>query len=112
MNWLIVVAAGILEVVWASGLKYADSTLDWIIVGALIAISFIMLIHSYKTIPLAAAYTVFVGIGTVGTYFVGIYLGEPFSITQLIFLSMLLLGVIGMKMGTKTKEEQPGGESA
>ncbi|WP_203364516.1 multidrug efflux SMR transporter [Bacillus sp. REN10] len=112
MNWLIVFAAGILEVVWASGLKYADSILDWIIVCALIAISFIMLIHSYKTIPLAAAYTVFVGIGTVGTYLMGIYLGEPFSIAQLIFLAMLLLGVIGMKLGTGTNNKQTGGESA
>ena len=111
MNWLIVIAAGFLEVVWASGLKYADSILDWVIVGTLIAISFVMLIHSYKTIPLAAAYTVFVGIGTVGTYFMGIYLGEPFSVSQLFFLTMLLLGVLGMQQATETKKESSEGES-
>ncbi|WP_100330049.1 DMT family transporter [Bacillus xiapuensis] len=111
MNWLIVFIAGILEVVWATGLKYADSVMDWILVGSLIAISFVMLIHSYKTIPLAAAYTVFVGIGTVGTYFVGIYLGEPFSIRQLIFLIMLLVGVLGMQIATETKKKSSRGEN-
>lgn len=108
MSWLLVFVAGILEVVWASGLKYADTPLDWFITIILIVVSFILLIRSYKTIHIAAAYTVFVGIGTVGTYFVGIYLGESFSITQIFFLMILLAGIIGMK--TFTKKEKTRGE--
>ncbi len=110
MNWLIVFIAGILEVVWASGLKYADTLLDWVITVFLIAVSFILLIRSYKTIPVAAAYTVFVGIGTVGTYFVGIFLGDPFSIEQIFFLTILVAGVIGMKTSTKKDDEKTGVE--
>ncbi|MFD6442745.1 DMT family transporter, partial [Peribacillus sp. NPDC060186] len=73
-------------------------------------VSFILLIRSYKTIPVAAAYTVFVGIGTVGTYFVGIYLGEPFSFSQIFFLMILLAGIIGMKTFTKKDTEETRGE--
>jgi paired small multidrug resistance pump len=108
MNWLFVIIAGILEIIWASGLKHADTLLDWITTIVLILISFILLIRAYKTIPVAAAYTVFVGIGTVGTYFVGIFLGEPYSISQLFFLMVLLAGIIGMK--TFTKNEKTRGE--
>lgn len=110
MSWLLVFVAGILEVVWASGLKYADTLLDWVITIILIAVSFILLIRSYKTIPVTAAYTVFVGIGTVGTYTVGIYLGESFSINQIFFLIILLVGIIGMKTFTKKDVEKKRGE--
>ncbi|WP_257350294.1 DMT family transporter [Pseudalkalibacillus decolorationis] len=110
MSWLLIFVAGILEVVWASGLKYADTVLDWVITVILIAVSFILLIRSYKTIPIAAAYTVFVGIGTVGTYFVGVFLGEPFSIGQIFFLMILLTGIIGMKIFTKKENKKTRGE--
>ncbi|MFK2826268.1 SMR family transporter [Bacillus sp. B190/17] len=109
MNWFIVLLAGMLEVLWATGLKYADSLTDWVVTVLLISISFLLLIRSYKTLPLAAAYTVFVGIGTAGTYFMGIYLGEPFSFLQLLFVTLLLSGVVGMKLSTTTKADQNGG---
>ncbi|MBT2573076.1 multidrug efflux SMR transporter [Bacillus sp. ISL-51] len=101
MYWLLVLIAGLLEVVWASALKYADSLFDWIIIFLLIAVSFLLLIRSYKKIPMAAAYTVFVGIGTVGTYVTGVFLGESFSIGQIFFLTLLLSGILGMKLFTK-----------
>ncbi|NRD76803.1 multidrug efflux SMR transporter [Bacillus sp. BRMEA1] len=104
MNWLLVFVAGILEVVWASYLKYADTVWDWVITILLIVISFMLLIRSYRKIPVAAAYTVFVGIGTVGTYIAGIFLGEHFSSGQLLFLTILLAGIIGMKSSTKKEK--------
>ena len=110
MNWLLVLVAGVLEVIWASGLKHADTIFDWLMVIILIAVSFILLIRSYKTIPIAAAYTVFVGVGTVGTYFIGILLGEPFSTGQIFFLMILVAGIIGMKTSTKGDNEKTRGE--
>lgn len=106
MNWLLVLIAGVMEVAWASGLKYANSLGDWAVTTILIALSFILLIRSYKTLPVAAAYTVFVGIGTVGTYAVGIVLGEPFSMKQLFFVLILLTGIIGMKVFTNKSDEK------
>lgn len=110
LYWMLVLIAGLLEVVWASSLKHADTLFDWIIVFLLIAISFILLIRSYRKIPMAAAYTVFVGIGTVGTYMTGIYLGESFSAAQIFFLMLLLAGILGMKLFTKESKTQPRGE--
>ncbi|WP_152187241.1 DMT family transporter [Bacillus velezensis] len=104
MYWLLVLIAGLLEVVWASALKHADSLFDWIGIFLLIAVSFLMLIRSYKKIQMAAAYTVFVGIGTVGTYVTGVILGESFSIGQIFFLALLLSGILGMKVFTKETE--------
>ena len=110
MSWLLVIVAGFLEVVWASGLKHADSFADWLMIFVLIAVSFIMLIRSYRNIPMASAYTVFVGIGTAGTYVTGIFMGEPFSGGQIFFLIVLLGGIIGMKMFTKENNAQSGGD--
>lgn len=106
MAWFLLILAGSLEVVWATMLKHADSLIDWLITIFFIAVSFILLIRSYKTIPVAAAYTVFVGIGTTATYFVGILMGEPFSIIQLLFLAILVAGIIGMKVFTNTHKER------
>ncbi|CAN2248158.1 DMT family transporter [Bacillus vallismortis] len=111
MNWVLVLIAGLLEVVWASSLKHADSLLDWIMILILIAISFMLLIRSYRKIPMAAAYTVFVGIGTVGTYITGVVLGESFSAAQMFFLALLLAGILGMKLFTKESKTQSGGDS-
>lgn len=110
MKWLPVFIAGILEVVWASSLKHAVTVLEWIITVLLIAISFGLLIYSYRKIPVAAAYTVFVGIGAVGTYMVGILFGEPFTGKQIFFLLILVAGVIGMKTFTKAKSSETRGE--
>ncbi len=110
LSWLLVFIAGFLEVIWATALKHADTFSDWLIILVLIAVSFILLICSYKTIPMASAYTVFVGIGTVGTYAAGIFFGEPFSGGQIFFLGLLLAGIIGMKLFTKEKNIQSRGE--
>ncbi|MBU2658691.1 DMT family transporter [Bacillus cabrialesii] len=110
MNWVLVFIAGLLEIVWASSLKHADSLLDWVVIFILIAISFMLLIRSYQKIPMAAAYTVFVGIGTVGTYMTGMMLGESFSAAQMFFLALLLAGILGMKLFTKESKSNPEGE--
>lgn len=104
MGWSLVFVAAAIEVAWASTLKYAQSFLDWSIIGLLIAISFILLIQSYKRLPVAMAYSVFVGIGTVGTYLVGLFLGEAFNLNQIFFLIILLGGIAGLKMTTKEEE--------
>ncbi|ASN03939.1 DMT family transporter [Virgibacillus necropolis] len=101
MAWVLLVIAGVLEVFWASSLKYADSILEWLVIAVLIVISFGLLTLTFRTISVAVAYTVFVGVGTIGIYLVGILTGEPFTIKQLIFFLILVSGVLGMKFTTK-----------
>ncbi|WP_071882496.1 DMT family transporter [Pelosinus fermentans] len=103
---MLVFAAAILEILWASMLKDADSVMMWILIFILIVASFLLLIKAYKVIPVGIAYAVFVGIGTVGTYIVSItFLGETTSKQQVAFLVLLLIGIIGLKLTTKEERE-------
>lgn len=106
MGWILVLIAGVLEIVWASSLKVVSTPLQWIGLIAIIAISFFLLILSYKRIPVAIAYSVFVGIGTVGTYFVSLFMGQEFSIIQGLAVLGLIAGIIGLKWSTKDEEQE------
>lgn len=101
MTWILLLFAGALEVIWASYLKYADSYLEFGLITILIITSFVLLTVTFRNISVAVAYTVFVGIGTIGVYLVGIITGEPFTMEQLFFFLILVIGVIGMKFTTK-----------
>jgi len=91
---------------WVSMLKYAESVGMWMLVFVLVAGSFLLLIQAYKVIPVGIAYSVFVGLGTVGTYAVSVlFLGEAISKWQIMFLGILLIGIIGLKFTTKEEQE-------
>lgn len=102
MHWLFVLLAGFIEIFWVMGLKIADSPLDWIFVIGLIVLSFYLLITANKTIPVGTTYAVFTGIGTAGVIIVGIlFFNEPFSITKLIFILFIVVGVLGLKLSSE-----------
>lgn len=104
MAWVILVLAGILEICWAVGLKYSDGfTRLWPAVATVFAMvaSLALLGVAVKTLPLGTAYAVWTGIGTVGTVFVGILLfGEAASLLRLLCVSLILFGIIGLKLVT------------
>lgn len=102
MVWAILVLAGLLEITWSLALKRADGfTHLWpsvIGIGTATA-SLLLLTFALKTLPLATAYAVWVGIGTVGVAAVGIaLLGEPATPLRLTFVGLILLGVIGLRI--------------
>lgn len=100
--WTILVAAGILEIVWAIALKHADGFRRfWPSVVGLTAawVSFAMLGIALRSLPVGTAYAVWVGIGTVGVSLVGIVaLGEPSTAARLLFLTLIVIGVAGLKL--------------
>jgi len=102
MAWLLLVIAGLLEVVWAVGLKYSDGlTKFWPSVGTIITLilSFWLLAVAMKSLPIGTAYGVWVGIGAVGTVIVGIvFLAEPANLLRLTSVAFILLGIIGLKL--------------
>ena len=104
MHWTILFLAGLFEVVWAVGLKYTEGfTRLWPTVGTLVAmaISFGLLAHAMKALPLGTAYAVWVGIGAVGTALVGIaLLGEPANPGRLVSIGLIVAGVIGLKLAS------------
>lgn len=102
MAWLILAAAGLLEVVWAVALKDADGfTRLWPSVLGLAAasLSLFMLSVALRSLPTATAYAVWVGIGIVGVALVGILaLGEEASVARLGFLALILIGIGGLRV--------------
>lgn len=104
MNWIALFVAGLLEVVWAIGLKYtAGFTRLWPSVGTALAFlsSIGLLGWAMRDLPVGTAYAVWVGIGAVGTAIVGMaLLGEPVSLPRLISLGLVIAGIIGLKMSS------------
>ncbi|MYN42527.1 quaternary ammonium compound efflux SMR transporter SugE [Duganella sp. FT109W] len=102
MTWIILILAGLLEVVWAVGLKYTEGftkLLPSALTLAAMAGSVGMLGLALRTLPLGTAYAIWTGIGTVGTVIYGIVmLNEPASVMRLTCIAMIVGGIIGLKI--------------
>ena len=101
-SWIAVGVAGILETAWAIGLKYSNGfTLltPSLFTLAVLVCGMVLLSFAAKSIPIGTAYSVWVGIGTLGTALTGIILfGEAASPLRLLFLLLLLIAVVGLKV--------------
>ncbi len=98
MSWIILVIAGLLEVVWAVGLKYTHGfsrlTPSVITVAAMI-VSMALLAWAMKSLPVGTAYAVWTGIGAVGAAITGIVLlGESANPMRLASLALIVLGLL------------------
>jgi quaternary ammonium compound-resistance protein SugE len=104
MAWLMLVAAGLCEIVWAIGLKYAHGfTRLWpsVITITAMIVSIVLLGLAMKSLPVGTSYAVWVGIGATGTAILGIILlGESASTGRLVSLALLIAGIIGLKLTT------------
>ena len=102
MAWTLLVAAGILEIGWAIGLKYTDGfTRLWPSVWtiAAMAASMYLLALAARTLPIGTAYAVWVGIGAAGAMILGMaLLGEPKTIARIACVGLIAAGVIGLKL--------------
>ena len=100
--WILLLIAGLLEVVWAVGLKYTHGftrLMPSLWVGAAIVASLYLLALAQRQLPIAVAYSVWMGIGAVGTALVStFFLREPLNPMQWLFFAMLIVGVAGMKL--------------
>jgi quaternary ammonium compound-resistance protein SugE len=102
MAWIVLLIAGSLEVGWAICLKYARGfTLPWPSLGfaAFMFGSVYLLGVALKSLPLGTAYTVWTGVGAVGTVVFGILLlGEPADFRRLACIGLILAGIVGLKL--------------
>ena len=100
--WGLLLVAGLLEIVWALGLKYSDGFTRWVpsvvvVIGA--ALSFCSRPGGMRALPAAPAYAVWTGIGAAGTAILGIVLlGEPATLLRLGCVGLIVAGVLGLKM--------------
>lgn len=104
MSWLVLFLAGLLETVWAVGLKYTEGfSRLWPSIFTLVAMaaSVWLLSLAMKTLPLGTAYAVWTGIGAVGAVLVGIAVfGEPVTLPRLLSVGLIVSGLIGLKLFT------------
>ncbi|CAI0885238.1 quaternary ammonium compound efflux SMR transporter SugE [Serratia entomophila] len=104
MAWIILLIAGLLEVVWAIGLKYTHGftrLTPSIITVAAMVVSMLLLANAMKTLPAGTAYAVWTGIGAVGAAIMGmILLGESTNIARIISLCLIVVGILGLKFSS------------
>ncbi|MBM7702405.1 DMT family transporter [Metabacillus iocasae] len=102
MGWIYLIIGGITEIVWAIGLKYSHGfteTVPSIVTIVFITISFYLFAKSLSMIPIGTAYAAFTGIGAAGTAIIGmIFLNEGTSIGKIFFLTLMIFGIIGLKL--------------
>lgn len=102
MAWIILVIAGLLEVVWAYFMKQSEGfTRLWPSVITLTAMlgSFALLSWSMRVLPLGTAYTVWTGIGAVGAFALGVmFLGESLNLMRLTAALLILSGLVLMRL--------------
>jgi quaternary ammonium compound-resistance protein SugE len=105
IEWIYLFTAGFLEIAWAIGLKYSNGmtrlipSLITIFLGLL---SFGFLSQALKTIPVGTAYSVYTGIGAVGTVIAGIiFFNEPKEFFRFLFVFLIIIGIVGLKFVSK-----------
>ncbi|MCA1245071.1 multidrug efflux SMR transporter [Massilia sp. MS-15] len=104
MAWLMLLVAGILEVVWAYAMKQSDgfSRLgpSLVTLAGMFA-SFVLLAAAMRSIPLGTAYTIWTGIGAVGAFVVGIaVLGEQLNTMRVAAAVLIVCGLVMMKLAS------------
>ncbi len=103
-GWVALVAAGLLEVGWALGLKYSDGlTRFWPTAATLaaIALSFALMAVALRSLPFGTAYAVWTGIGAVGSIIAGMLLySEPTDPIRVVCLTLIVAGMIGLKLNS------------
>ena len=101
MAWIYLLIAGLLEIVWALGLKYTNGfSRLWPSVATICAMiaSFGFLAPALKSIPIGTAYAVWTGIGAAGTAIIGIaFLGESRELLRILCIALIITGVVGLK---------------
>jgi quaternary ammonium compound-resistance protein SugE len=102
--WTLLIVAGLLEVVWAVGLKHTEGftrLLPSAITLTAMVLSIVLLARALRTIPVGTGYAVWTGIGAVGTALVGILvLGEPKGAGRLIAIGAIVGGIVGLKLAS------------
>jgi quaternary ammonium compound-resistance protein SugE len=102
MSWLYLVIAGLLEIVWAIGLKYTEGftrIVPTLITASAMIASVVFLAFALRTIPVGTGYAVWTGIGAVGTAVLGIVLfAEPATTARLLCIGVIVAGIAGLKL--------------
>ncbi|ALH94246.1 DMT family transporter [Acinetobacter equi] len=104
MAWVVLIFAGIFEIIWAYSMKLSDGFTKLtpsIITIVFMLLSFGLLAYAMRSLPLGTAYVVWTGIGAIGSFLVGIFiLGEPASALRMLAAVLIIAGLVLMKIAS------------
>jgi len=104
MAWIVLILAGIFEIVWAYSMKLSEGftrLTPSIITIVFMGLSFALLAYAMRTLPLGTAYTLWTGIGAVGSFLIGIWvLGEPATALRMLAAVLIISGLVLMKVSS------------
>ncbi|MCW8039948.1 MULTISPECIES: multidrug efflux SMR transporter [Acinetobacter] len=104
MAWIFLIFAGLFEIVWAYSMKMSEGFTKLtpsIITLFFMILSFGLLAYAMRTLPLGTAYTIWTGIGAVGSFLVGIFiLGEPATAVRMLVAVLIISGLVLMKLSS------------
>ena len=104
MRWVYLLFAGACEMVWPLGFKYTHGFKDHYpaiggTVGVMLTSFWLMSLATNRGIPVGTAYAVWTGLGATGTVLLSMTLfHEPRDAWRLACLSLIILGVVGLKL--------------
>jgi quaternary ammonium compound-resistance protein SugE len=104
MAWVYLVLAGLMEIGWPLGLKFANGengfrTLPALLAALFMGVSGFLLYLAQREIPMGTAYAVWTGIGSVGTFVVGVlFFKEPAQVARCVCVGMIAFGIVGLKL--------------
>ena len=110
INWILLIIGGLFEAGFALSLGKAQNSMGkdkwmWLVSFAVcVSISMYLLYRSMggaRPIPVGTAYAVWAGIGAVFSVIFGIIIfSEPVTIWRMIFLSTLIVSLVGLQIVT------------
>ncbi len=104
MAWVVLILAGLFEIVWAYSMKLSEGFTKLtpsLITLFFMVLSFGLLAYAMKTLPLGTAYTIWTGIGAIGSFLVGIFiLGEPATAMRMLAAILIVSGLVLMKLSS------------
>jgi quaternary ammonium compound-resistance protein SugE len=102
--WLVLIASGVLEAVWATALDRSEGFTRLLPVGVFVvaaAGSMVGLAYAMRGLPIGTAYAVWVGIGATMTAGYAMWSGqEPASVLRVLLLAGIVGCVIGLKLAS------------
>ncbi|MBX3311995.1 MAG: QacE family quaternary ammonium compound efflux SMR transporter [Microbacteriaceae bacterium] len=101
MSWIILIASGVLESVWALSLAESKGFKKlWpsILFGVALTLSMAGLAIAMLEIPMGTAYTVWVGVGATLTAVYGFFTTDKATLAKVLLLLLLIASVIGLKV--------------
>ena len=105
MQWIMLLLAGIFEIVWAIAMKYSNGfsiLIPSVITIITYILSAVFLAFALKYLPLGIAYVMWVAFGIIGTTILGVLLfSEKLTVLQIISIILIIIGVIGLKLFAK-----------